>query len=254
MAGALLAGEGEDGGEGTAAARAAGLSMHALCAQSESLSLPSPSTTAARIAALLGLNGAVEDDDSTVDLVLLQTPPPPAVARPDGGEGEPTPASSVAAAAATLAWVDALLGALARGFPSVRSGLIIGVILGGGEEEEEGGGGDGGRAPPPAVPLPRLGGGLVPCGGGGGAPPLPPIARPSQTWELACGGGPGTPTAPAARSLYLAARCPGVVRTDGLARVDPAGAATGGALGATALAHLLPELAYKMGRAPKYGA
>ena len=222
MAGALLSDE-----KGAhAVGEAGGLTCYTLCDGYESFlpPLPPPNTTAARIGALLGLSepggggAGGGGDDSGADLLILQTPPP-------GRQGD-RPAAST-----TLAWVDELLASVSR-LPGARAGLIICVILGGAEG---------------ALPLP------TPGGGPADLPSLPPIARPAQTFELAlCGGGTAPPLF--ARSLYIAARCPGVMRTDALARVDPAGAARGGALGATAAAHLLPELAYKMGRAPKYGA
>ncbi len=222
MAGALLSDE--KGAQ--AVGEAGGLTCYTLCDGYESFlpPLPPPNTTAARIGALLGLSepggggAGGGGDDSGADLLILQTPPP-------GRQGD-RPAAST-----TLAWVDELLASVSR-LPGARAGLIICVILGGAEG---------------ALPLP------TPGGGPADLPSLPPIARPAQTFELAlCGGGTAPPLF--ARSLYIAARCPGVMRTDALARVDPAGAARGGALGATAAAHLLPELAYKMGRAPKYGA
>lgn len=208
---------------------AAGMAWHPLCTRPGSADfppLPPPDALAARLRDLLALRepavgGEADEDDASIDLVLLQAPAPPAGADPD---------TAAAAAAATLAWVDALLAAVAR-LPGARAGLVTGVILGG----------DG-------VPLPTPGGG--PVAPSASAASLPPLARPAQTFELAC----ASDTLRPARAFYLAARCPGVMRTDSLDAIDPAGAVAGGVHGATALAHLLPELAYKMGRAPKYGA
>jgi hypothetical protein len=237
MAVALLVGDdgSGDGEEWREVAEAAGLRVHPLLEPGSPAeggddarppSLPPPVSLAARIARLLHLaqgGDGDDDDDGGVDAVFVRVPPPP------------SPSTTTTP---HLAWIDALLASVGR-LPGGRTALITCVILGGDGRQRDGGGTGGG------IQLPAH------AGGEPARPPLPstlpPVARPAQTWEDGARG-------PPARCLYLAARLAGVVRTDGLAEVDPAGAAAGGALGTTRAAHLLPELAYKMGRAPKYGA
>jgi hypothetical protein len=82
-------------------------------------------------------------------------------------------------------------------------------------------------------------------GGGGGVP------RPLQSWQQLG----GAPAAADARRLMLCARrLAGVCRVDGAGRLGLREAVAGGGLLATMADRLLPEIAYKVGRAPKYGA
>ena len=57
-----------------------------------------------------------------------------------------------------------------------------------------------------------------------------------------------------AAPLLLVRRLPGVVRRDRAAKLSLAEAAARGGMGAMLLDRLLPEMAYKLARAPKYGA
>jgi hypothetical protein len=77
------------------------------------------------------------------------------------------------------------------------------------------------------------------------------VLRPKQSWQMAGG---GEVAADALRPLLCLRRLPGVIRRDGCSRLGLAEAWARGGMGPLLLERLLPELAYKMGRAPKYGA
>ena len=99
---------------------------------------------------------------------------------------------------------------------------------------------------PGGAPL-RLGG--SPDGGAPGAAVVVP--RPLQSWQQL---GSGAVAADARRPALVLRRLPAVMRRDACARFSLAEVAARGGLGATLADRLLPEIAYKIGRAPKYGA
>ena len=75
------------------------------------------------------------------------------------------------------------------------------------------------------------------------------IPLPLQSWQQLG----GVPLAiDVGRPLLAARRLPGVLRRDGAARFSLAEAPCGS--GAIVIDRLIPEIAYKLGRAPKYGA
>jgi hypothetical protein len=77
------------------------------------------------------------------------------------------------------------------------------------------------------------------------------VLRPKQSWQL-CGG--GEVAADPCHPLLCLRRLPGVIRRDGCSRLSLVEGWSQGGMGPLLLERLLPELAYKMGRAPKYGA
>jgi hypothetical protein len=83
------------------------------------------------------------------------------------------------------------------------------------------------------------------------ADPPPALPRPLQSTQLLA----GAPVAvrPLSAAALCARRLPGAVRRCGAARLSPAQAWARGE-GAVLMERLLPELAYKLGRAAKYGA
>ncbi|KAI8470765.1 MAG: hypothetical protein J3K34DRAFT_508772 [Monoraphidium minutum] len=99
----------------------------------------------------------------------------------------------------------------------------------------------------------------APVGAGGGAAAAegeergtaPPVPRPLQSWQQLG----GAPAAAGGRAAALCVRrLPGVVRVDGCARVGLGECLSRGGMGGMLADRLLPEIAYKVGRAPKYGA
>lgn len=123
-----------------------------------------------------------------------------------------------------LAAVDAALQAVAR-LPAAHAAILTVLVLGG-----------------PAVKLPPP---------GGGPTPVPGVPRPRQSYEL---DGDGHPVALAPHAALIAARCVGITRVDGVAVIDAAAAAAWGALGAAPAEAVLADVAFKLGRASKYGA
>lgn len=75
--------------------------------------------------------------------------------------------------------------------------------------------------------------------------------RPRQSWEVA---GDLTVGCDAAAPLLVVQRLPAVVRVDSCRRLNLQQAAMKGGSVAKLAERMLPELAYKLGRAPKYGA
>ncbi|GIL51361.1 hypothetical protein Vafri_7361 [Volvox africanus] len=82
-------------------------------------------------------------------------------------------------------------------------------------------------------------------------PDLPLVTRPVQSFELL---GMEHVDTDARAPVLVARRLPGVVRRDRAERLGYREALTAGAMGAMVMDRLLPDVAYKIGRAPKYGA
>ncbi|GLC56441.1 hypothetical protein PLESTB_001105100 [Pleodorina starrii] len=80
---------------------------------------------------------------------------------------------------------------------------------------------------------------------------FPLVSRPVQSFELL---GMGRVETDAHAPLLVARRLPGVVRRDRAERLGYKEALTVGGGGAILVDRLLPEVAYKIGRSPKYGA
>ncbi|GIL76579.1 hypothetical protein Vretimale_19502 [Volvox reticuliferus] len=84
-----------------------------------------------------------------------------------------------------------------------------------------------------------------------GMPDLPLVTRPVQSFELL---GLAHVETDARAPVLIARRLPGVVRRDRAERLGYREALTAGSMGAIMMDRLLPDVAYKIGRAPKYGA
>lgn len=144
-----------------------------------------------------------------------------------GGTATAEPAAQAADARARLEWLDALVRRLNEQ-PGARNGLLLTLVLG-----------SGGRELASAQPL------LRPGGGGGDS------LRPRQSFQLCR----DEPVRVEERApLLTAQRLPAVVRVDACRRLTLTGCFRQGGAGAILAERLLPELAYKLGRAPKYGA
>lgn len=129
-------------------------------------------------------------------------------------------------ACARVEWLDAVVRHL-NAQPGVRESLLLTVVLG-----------SGGEPLASAKPL------LQPGGGAGSL-------RPRQSFEL-CRDQPVQVDLRA--PLLTVQRLPAVVRIDACGHLSLAGCCRQGGAGAILAQRLLPELAYKLGRAPKYGA
>jgi len=78
-----------------------------------------------------------------------------------------------------------------------------------------------------------------------------PVLRPLQSWQqLGSGSVAVDPSSPA----LCVRRLPGVIRCDRAQRLGLAECCSRGGMVGTLADRLLPEIAYKVGRAPKYGA
>jgi hypothetical protein len=93
--------------------------------------------------------------------------------------------------------------------------------------------------------------------GGGGDAAVWRVPRPRQSFE--CGAaiegtnaGAGPDVVAEGATLLVVSRLAGVTRRDGAARLAAAAASGGG--GAMAVERLMHGVAFKLGRAPKYGA
>lgn len=85
----------------------------------------------------------------------------------------------------------------------------------------------------------------------GGGDDVPPVLRPIQSWQVA---GSCEVAADTRRPLLCLRRLPGVIRTDGCGRLGLVECCVAGGMGPILADRLLAEVAYKVGRAPKYGA
>lgn len=170
-----------------------------------------------------------------------------------GGAGAPSSSSPSAAAAAAAArgvaeWSDRVLRYLNNSAP-LREAVLVGLVLtpagadlgpgllrpGGGEPLEAG----------------RAVGDAAAADSAGGSSDVLEVPRPPQSWED-LGGRPFA--GDARRPLLCARRLAGVMRVDGCGRLGLGECLARGGMGAIVVDRLLPEIAYKVGRAPKYGA
>jgi hypothetical protein len=204
---------------------------------------------AARITALLGVTPGGGGCDASLppsaahELVVLHASaladgsPPPQLApgAPPAGDA----AAGQAADAHAVAYLDDVLGRLLSNPDVARETLFVAV------------------AAPPALP-----GGLVPRAfgaGGAGVPPPPPpppppaihALRPRQSAPPLEPAGDGRD---AALQLLVAYFHDGTTRRDAAAAFTEPAVCAHGANGAAPAAALLAEIAFKLGRAPKYGA
>jgi hypothetical protein len=167
-----------------------------------------------------GHQPAHQDADDSVDMLVLHLAP--------GSNASTAAELSVlfADACAQLEWVDALVQRLNQQ-PGARDSLLLTLVLG-----------SSGRVLPSDPPLLRPGSrsrGL----------------RPRQSFQLCR----DQPVAVHEQvPLLTAQRLPAVVRVDACRQLSLAECSQRGGAGAILAERLLPELAYKMGRAPKYGA
>lgn len=163
---------------------------------------------------------AHQDADDSVDMLVLHLAP--------SNSASSAAESSVqfADACAQLEWLDALVQRLNQQ-PGARDSLLLTLVLG-----------SNGRVLPSEPPLLRPGS----CTGG---------LRPRQSFQLCR----DEPVAVREQvPLLTAQRLPAVVRVDACRQLSLAACSQRSGAGAILAERLLPELAYKMGRAPKYGA
>jgi hypothetical protein len=156
------------------------------------------------------------------------------------------PAAAAASAARAVAgWADRVLRYL-NNSPEFREAVLLAVVL-----TPAGADLGPGLLAPGGIPLARRkgseGGGSGGGGGGGGGA----VPRPRQSWQQL---GSGAAAADARRPALVVRRLPGVVRVDGCVRAGLAECVERGGLLGTMADRLIPEIAYKIGRAPKYGA
>eukprot|EP00884_Botryococcus_braunii_P022256 jgi/Botrbrau1/8714/Bobra.0311s0025.1 len=203
------------------------LALH-LCSQ---LGLSSGPAIPEQLEALLG-----DPDDETLDLLLVHV---------SIGSTRPLPVDSEAyseAASALLGWLDDLVKCINRS-PKVRQGLLLVLLLG--------------PAPGCQIRLPAPGGTvLAPLPRQGTLPdldlgPVFPVVRPKQSWQYL---GEDAVHVEQYNGVLRIERLPGVIRKDHVELVSVREARERGSAGCILADRLLPELAYKMGRASKYGS
>ena len=156
-------------------------------------------------------------DRAGVELVVVH------VCDAEGRDGDGDATTSPSSSTTALTTIDAILQAVAR-LPASPSTILTVLVLGG-----------------PAVRLPPAGG--TPTS-------VPGILRPTQSYEMDDA---GDPTPLSSSAAFIATRCVGATRVDGVTSVDAA-AAAGGALAAAPAGAVLADVAFKLGRASKYGA
>ena len=91
-------------------------------------------------------------------------------------------------------------------------------------------------------------------GVGDGASGTAGVQRPVQSWQQLCGRVLSVDAVDVSRPMLCCRRLPGVVRRDGCNRLTLVEGYCKGGMGPLVCDRLLPELAYKLGRAHKYGA
>jgi hypothetical protein len=102
----------------------------------------------------------------------------------------------------------------------------------------------------PSAPAHSSGGNSGGAMDGGGAGALP-ATRPLQSWQQL---GSGAAAVDARRPAVCLRRLPGVIRVDDASQLGLAECLERGCMVGTLADQLLAEIAYKVGRAPKYGA
>ena len=217
-----------------------------------------------------------QSDDGSFDLVLVHlTAEAFSSGAADADADAADAADGIDASQRALSFADSFLkhmrsapGALDdRGDDALLAAVVFSGGDGGGDEEGAG-------EFPPALALPPRGGAPLPRLEGSRA--LCPVPRPAQSFEFAEGS--RLEPRSGAAALLVASRCDGVLRADGARRLlecarggkeksgkggesengcedDNVGVFPGGnGLGCVLAEHLLDEVAYKIGRALKYGA
>jgi hypothetical protein len=122
----------------------------------------------------------------------------------------------------------------------VRQSLLLVVLLG--------------PAPDCQVRLPDAGAPLVyplPCASPFDMSPVSPVARPKQSWQYL---GEEEVQVERYKGILCIERLPGVIRKDNVDVVSVRACRERGGAACILAERLLPELAYKMGRASKYGS
>mmetsp|Transcript_21239 Transcript_21239/g.63938 ORF Transcript_21239/g.63938 Transcript_21239/m.63938 type:complete len:423 (-) Transcript_21239:224-1492(-) len=199
------------------------------------------------------VDGEEEEEEGVVDLLFLHVGPP----QGDGIMQAPEPGSSeeYSDAAARLEWVDEVVRHL-NSTPRGRDGLLLSVVLG-----------SGGAALPGALLRPGSAQAHsdaqsryslpTTAGGAGEEPEAAAVAagvdhlRPRQSFEVAAD---ATVAVQSSAPLLVVQRLPAAVRVDACQRLSLQQAGSRGGSGAKLAERFMPELAYKLGRAPKYGA
>lgn len=165
----------------------------------------------------------------------------------EDGSSSASPASTEAAgAAALLGWLDKTLRYL-NNSAAFKDAVLLTVLATPGSSQQ-----------PAAVPMLAQAGGtpltLLPSG-----PhikqqqqqPLRHVLKPLQSWEQLA----GQPLAVSKqRAILCLRRLPGVIRRDDCSRFSLSDCCASSGTLALLADRLLPEVAYKLGRAPKYGA
>ncbi|PNW82605.1 hypothetical protein CHLRE_06g285850v5 [Chlamydomonas reinhardtii] len=185
------------------------------------------SATAAPPAALLLPGGAAAPPIDPAAAVL--TPHNPAQLGRSAGAALAAAAASVSAAAAAASGANTAAGGLA-----ILDATLDSDVAAGG-----------------------LGSGAAAASAARDAASFPLVSRPLQSFEflgLERLTGPGGCGVDLAAPLLVVRRLPGVVRRDRAERLSYRDALAAGGLGCVQLERLLPEVAYKVARAPKYGA
>jgi hypothetical protein len=161
-----------------------------------------------------------QNGDDSLDMLLLH------LALGDSISTAAEPSMQLANACAQLEWLDALVQRLNQQ-PGARDSLLLTVVLG-----------SNGSKLPSDPQLLRPGS----CSGG---------LRPRQSWQLCRD---EVVAVEEQAPLLTAQRLPAVVRVDRCQQLSLGECSRHGGAGATLAERLLPELAYKLGRTPKYGA
>lgn len=209
-----------------------------ICSLLEVAPLPKPdAATEQRLARSTASSSA----DSPDMLILALSAEARGAGSSDGASTEPPSRSTAAGGTAEgaagaegrlLEWLDALVRELNQ-VPGFRETVLLTLVLGSG------------AVPPSSLALPpQEPSRLVPRG-------CAPLSRPRQSYEFA---GAQPVSVDVERPALVVHRLAGVIRRDRVAALDPAEVARHGGGGAILAERMLPELAYKLGRAPKYGA
>lgn len=178
---------------------------------------------------------------------LLQQQQGLAKHEPPGSAGSSTtatPPAAAAAAAAVLSWADKTLRYL-NNSSAFKDAVLLTVLVTPGSSQQPG-----------AIPLlAAAGGGVLSPQVGAAAPaqqqPERRVLRPLQSCEQLA----GKPLAVSQqRAILCLRRLPGVIRRDGCTRFSLSDCCSNSGSLALLADRLLPEIAYKLGRAPKYGA
>ncbi|KAL4423937.1 hypothetical protein ABPG75_001238 [Micractinium tetrahymenae] len=203
---------------------------------------------------LLSMEAASNSSGSSASNAHINGAVRPAAA----SSGEPADAASndsnsSTQASAALEWADAVLSHLNQA-PGFRDTVLLSLVVGPGQQPLC-------QQPLLAQEQPLLACDSAPerhqpCAAvqpaaAAAAADCPPVRRPLQSYQFA---GQERIAVDAARPALVVHRLAGVIRVDAAAALDLAEVRAHGAAGCILAERLLPEVAYKLGRAPKYGA